>query len=193
MDSSLAKVADFTPTAEQISLHGLGFIQVKLPGNRRLHVWHPDLPRRSCFEHSAIHNHRFSFISTVLIGTQVNRRYEVIEDPAGSHDLISHDGPRGPRGGRLSYVAGRVSVRPRGDDAYVAGQRYHMPELEYHETPNGGIVVTLMEKLTEGTIHAASLITHGIEFDQSFDRFQLPTERLWAIVVDALRWEGRHG
>jgi hypothetical protein len=73
-------IKDFTPIAEQISVHGLGFIQVKLPNNQRLHVWHPDIPRRACYLHSAIHNHRFSFTSHVLIGTQVNRRYEVHYD-----------------------------------------------------------------------------------------------------------------
>lgn len=187
------KLPDFAPTAEQISLHGLGFIQVKLPGKGRLHVWHPELPRRACFAHSAVHNHRFAFISTVLIGQQVNRRCRVVPDAEGSHDLISHDGPRSPRGGRESYVSGRANVLPLVDEIYGPGQRYHMAQLEYHETPNSGIVVTLMEKLTEGTVHAHSVITHGVEFDQGFDRFQLPPEQLWEIVVDALRWEGRHG
>lgn len=178
---------DFTPTAEQISLHGLGFIQVKLPANRRLHVWHPDLPRRSCFAWSAIHNHRFGFRSTVLIGQQVNRRYTVVADPVGSHDRISHDGPRGEKGGRLSYVAERVAVWAGRDESYGPGASYTMSPLEYHETPNSGIVVTLMEKLHEGTIHASSLIEHGREFDQSFDRFQLSADDLWAVVVDAMK------
>lgn len=178
---------DFTPTAEQISLHGLGFIQVKLPNNARLHVWHPDLPRRSCFERSAIHNHRFSFRSQVLIGTQVNRVWLVQDDADGTYDLISHDGPRSPKGGRLSYVAGRVAVHALEPDSYAPGSCYVMPELQYHDTPNSGIVVTLLHKLTEGAVHACSLIEHGHEFDQSFDRFQLSPDDLWAVVFDAFR------
>ena len=178
---------DFTPTAEIISAHGLGFIQVKLPGNQRLHVWHPDIPRRACFAHSAIHNHRFGFTSRVLLGTQVNRRYLVTEDAQGTHDLISHDGPRSPAGGRESYVAGRVSVKACADEVYGPGASYHMPVLEYHETPNTGVVVTVMQKHVEGTVHASSLIEHGFTFDQAFDRFQLGEDRLWAIVQDALR------
>jgi hypothetical protein len=177
---------DYTPTAETISLHGLGFIQVKLEGNQRLHVWHPDLPRRSCYEHSAIHNHRFNFVSTVLIGRQINRRYSVADADGGTHDLISHDGPRGPEGGRLSYVAGRVNVLAREDEVIDAGHSYLMNQLEYHETPNSGIVVTVMRKLVEGTVHASSLITHGVTFDQSFDRYQLPEAELWRFVVDAM-------
>jgi len=178
---------DFTPTAEQISLHGLGFIQVKLPAEMRLHVWHPELPRRSCFDHSAIHNHRFSFFSTVLIGTQVNRRYQVIDNALGSHDRISHDGPRSEKGGRLSYVAGRVAVFAHSEERIGPGEVYVMDALEYHETPNSGIVVAIMKKRKEGIVHASSLISHGVEFDQSFDRFQLDEAALWDFVVDAFR------
>lgn len=178
---------DFTPTKETISLHGLGFIQIKLDGNQRLHVWHPDLPRRSCFERSAIHNHRFSFTSTVLIGTQVNRLWLVSDDPAGSHDLISHDGPRSEKGGRLSYVAGRVAAEPLTLELYRAGETYHMAELAYHDTPNSGVVVTVVRKLSEGAVHACSLIEHGHTFDQSFDRFQLSQTELWRVAEDAIR------
>jgi hypothetical protein len=182
---------DYAPTAEQISLRGLGFIQVKLDGNQRLHVWHPDLPRRSCFAHSPIHNHRFSFTSTVLIGTQVNRRWMVNDDHGGSHDLISHDGPRSEKGGRLSYIAGRVAIHEIEKCHYGPGETYHMPVLGYHETPNTGIVVTVLRKLHEGTVHAHSLIETGHAFDQSFDRFQLPPEDLWRLVHEALRTGGR--
>jgi hypothetical protein len=41
------------------------------------------------------------------------------------------------------------------------GQSYEMPVLQYHETPNSGIVVTIMEKLAEGTVHASTLIERG--------------------------------
>jgi hypothetical protein len=179
---------DFTPTKEQISLHGLGFIQIVMPGNQRLHVWHPELPRRSCFQHSAIHNHRFGFSSRVIVGTQVNRRYTVVESVDGTHDIISHDGPRSPKGGRLSYVSGRCNILHQANEYYEPGQTYHMNEFQYHETPNSGIVVTLMQKMVESTTtHANSIILHGHEFDQSFDRFQLSPDELWAFVLDAMK------
>lgn len=180
---------DFTPTPEQISLHGLGFIQVKLPANRRLHVWHPDLPRRRCFAWSAIHNHRFGFRSTVLVGHQVNRRFNVVEAMGqdATYHRISHDGPRGPSGGRISFVAGYANAEAMPDEVYGPGESYEMPVLQYHETPNTGVVVTLMEKLAEGEIHASTLIEQTQAFDQTFDRFQWPEDRLWQIVVQALR------
>lgn len=191
-DDSLEMLArDFTPTKEQISLHGLGFIQVKLP-NRRMHVWHPDLPRRDCYAHSAIHNHRFSFRSQVLVGRQVNRRYNVLGtvfEPFATHDRISHDGPRSPKGGRQSYFAELVRVCPLPDEIFEPGQSYEMPALQYHETPNSGVVVTIMEKLTEGRVHASSLIERGHQFHQDFDRHQLSEARLWEFVTDALKCE----
>lgn len=178
---------DFTPTKEQITLHGLGFIQVKLPNDMRLHVWHPDLPRRSCYEHSALHNHRFGFVSTVLIGTQVNQTYSIQHDPVGTHDLISHDGPRSEKGGRISFVDGRANFIPLTRREITPGESYYMAPLEWHETPNSGIVVTVMRKTNTGTIHAHSAITHGHTFDQSFDRYQLPETTLWDLVIEALQ------
>jgi hypothetical protein len=179
---------DFTPTKEQISLHGLGFIQVILPNDGRLHVWHPDLPRRSCYEHSSIHNHRFGFTSRVLIGTQVNQPAMVRENPLGSYDIISHDGPRSEKGGRLSYVAGRADVIKLPPRSYGPGEAYDMDAFDYHCTPCDGIVVTHMQKRAVSTKrHANSLIVHGYEFDQSFDRFALSPDELWAFALDAFK------
>lgn len=181
-------LGDFTPTAETISLHGLGFIQVKLPANKRLHVWHPALPRRSCYLHSAIHNHRFAFRSTVLKGIQINQRWQISLNPSGSHDVISHNGPRSEKGGRLSFVAAGCDAIPNGEpEHYMAGCSYEMAALEYHDTPNCGVVVTILEKLSEGRIHANSLIERPHVFDQSFDRFHIPPDHLWQFVVDAMK------
>lgn len=179
---------DFTPTAETVSLHGLGFIQVALGGNQRLHVWHPELPRRKCFEHSAIHNHRFSFTSRVLKGRQINRLWEIelVKPDMGTHEVISHNGPRSDKGGRLSYPVAGCDVYEGAFGSFDPGDEYEMPAYAYHDTPNSGIVVTLMTKRSEGGIHANSIIERGIEFDQSFDRFQLSPGQLLTYVNEAL-------
>lgn len=179
---------DFTPTKETISLHGLGFIQVKLGGNQRLHVWHPDLPRRNCCQHSAVHNHRFGFTSRILKGTQVNVRcdLEIVKPGTGTHVLISHNGPRSNKGGRESFPVADVNVYEREIERYEPGQEYDMDALAYHHTPNTGIVVTLMQKHEELKIHANSVCRRGVDFHYEFDRFQLPPEKLFAYVMEAL-------
>lgn len=178
---------DFTPTKGTISLHGLGFIQLVLPGEQRLHVWHPDLPRRNCYKYSAIHNHRFSFTSRVLKGKQVNVRadIEIVRD--GAYLLISHNGPRSEKGGRESYPVAECNVYDREVETYEPGQEYFMPALEYHHTPCEGVVITLMTKHKSGHIHANSVINKGIEFHYDFDRFQLSPQLLFSYVIDAFR------
>lgn len=178
---------DFTPTTETISLHGLGFIQLVLGGDQRLHVWHPGLPRRDCYAHSAVHNHRFSFTSRVLKGTQINQRadIEIVRD--GTHQVISHNGPRSEKGGRLSYPVAECNVLYRDVEHYGPGQEYFMPAFEYHHTPVDDIVVTLMKKHESGTIHANSICRKGVDFHFDFDRFQLTPDELFGFVVEALK------
>lgn len=179
---------DFTPTKETISLHGLGFIQLLLGGDQRMHVWHPDLPRRDCYEHSAVHNHRFSFTSRVLKGIQVNQRcdLEVVKPGHGSHQLISHNGPRSDKGGRESYPVADVNITQRAIERYEPGEEYFMPALEYHHTPCEGVVVTVLRKHEVGLIHASSTCRRGVDFHYDFDRFQLSPTELFAVVVRAL-------
>lgn len=181
------EIKDFTPTKETISLHGLGFIQLVLPGDQRMHVWHPDLPRRNCYEHSGIHNHRFSFVSRVLKGVQHNVRTDVEIVKDGSHLLISHNGPRSEKGGRESYPVAECNVYPRDVEKYEPGQEYTMQELEYHYTPNDGIVITVIRKLHSGHIYANSVIKKGVDFHYDFDRFQLSPDQLFGFVVNAMR------
>ncbi len=180
---------DFTPTKETISLHGLGFIQLILPNDQRMHVWHPDLPRRNCYKFSSIHNHRFGFVSRVVKGKQVNHRcaIEIVKPGTGSHILISHNGPRSEKGGRESYPVADVNVHDSGLQEYSPGQSYQMSMLEFHTTPNSGIVITIMQKLSEGIIHANSVIESGHEFHYDFNRFQLSPDELYAFVVDAFK------
>ncbi len=177
---------DFAPTRETISLHGLGFIQVVLPGNQRLHVWHPGLPRRRCYDHSAIHNHRFAFRSRVLKGTLTNVRVDLELVKDGTHEVISHNGPRSDKGGRLSYPVAVCNVHERGFEHYQPGDEYTMPVHQYHYTPNSGVVVTVMQKTEESEIHANSVIRRGVDFHYDFDRFQLAPIDLFDFVVDAL-------
>jgi hypothetical protein len=177
---------DFAPTKETVSLHGLGFIQLVLPANRRLHVWHPKLPRRNCYADSAVHNHRFGFHSRVLIGTQVNVPVEIELVRNGSHEVISHNGPRCKFGGRESYPVAECNIY-EGEPLFIpAGKDYSMRPGEYHHTPNTGVVVTLMTKTQETSIHANTIIRKGVQFHQAFDRFQMSTDELMDVVKDAL-------
>lgn len=178
------------PMKEVISLHGLGFIQVQLQGGQRLHVWHPDLPRRRCFEHSAIHNHRFNFISRVLIGQQININFSPVDADEGeaTHLLYLHEGARTANGGRPWTPNAPVTMVEHSSRSIEAGEEYFMPAYHFHRTEPGGDgrVATIMTKLAEGKRGAMSSCRIGIEPDTDFDRFQLPPAELWAYVIEVL-------
>jgi hypothetical protein len=172
----------------RITLHGLGFIQVQLEADQRLHVWHPELPRRRCFEDSAIHNHRFSFVSKVLVGTQINTDCQVTPDEAGSHISYIHEGPRSANGGRPWVPDGKVRVAELRRKEVGAGQEYFIWAYHHHHTQPGGNgkVATVMRKLGEGEKGAHSLCLAGVEPDADFDRFQWSEQQLWEVLQDVL-------
>lgn len=179
---------DFEPTEDTISLHGLGFIQVKLGGNQRLHVWHPDLPRRSCFEHSAIHDHRFSFTSRVLVGEMFNIDYFAAPYGKRTHTAYLHEGPRAAHGGRPWIPDGEVNLQGIRCKEVQAGCEYEIEAYELHRTEPGGDgrVATLMTKTWEGERGAHSFCRIGVEPDAAFDRKQLSAASLWEYVTEVL-------
>ncbi len=180
----------FKETAERISLHGLGFLQVKLGGDRRLHVWHPDLPRRTCFEHSQIHNHRFSFSSTVLRGSMLNDTFAAYEEPgAASHVAYLHEGKRSILGNRPWIRREDLWVGGVSHQLVEEGNTYHMLEKVFHQTVPGGDgrVATLMTKTFEDASGGArSLCKIGVEPNVDFDRSQMSYDGMWAIVRNVL-------
>lgn len=183
------------PMKAPISLHGLGFIQVQLQGGQRLHVWHPDLPRRKCFLHSAIHNHRFGFESHVLVGRQININYNVFsaKENDATHRLYLHEGARTANGGRPWTPNAEVVMVEESRDVIDAGWVYRMLPYDFHRTEPGGDgrVATLMIKRGEGSAGAMSSCRIGIEPDTDFDRFQLSPAQLWTYVLDVLGAPGQ--
>lgn len=176
------------PMRERITLHGLGFIQVLLPASQRLHIWHPDLPRRACFKDSSIHNHRFGFVSHVLVGSLRNVDYHAAPAADGSHMAYTHEGPRTPNGGRPWTPAERVVLDAIVDWVYHAGEDYRMRAYDYHHTEalGDGKAATLMIKKQVGMEPSRSICRIGTEPDSDFDRFQLSPAQLWTFVFEVL-------
>jgi len=181
---------NFEETEEAITLHGLGFCQVKLGGKQRLHVWHPALPRRGCAEYSSIHDHRFGFVSRVLVGVQLNHTFTDMPagDDEGSHTAYLHEGPRTRFGNRPWIPDGNLFITHHHTDTIQAGGKYYMPPYVYHRTQpgGGGMVATIMTKVSEAAEGAHSLCKVGIAPDVDFDRKQWPADRLWEIVTEVL-------
>lgn len=187
-----AAALKFEPTEDAITLHGLGFLQVKLGGNQRLHVWHPDLPRRRCFEHSSIHDHRFGFVSRVLVGEQVSRVFDHhtpdADEGCATHVAYLHEGPRTRFGNRPWLADGELIVSHHYTERVGVGCEYTMQPYVYHSTHPGGDgrVATLMTKVSDGDRGAHSLCAVGVDPDVDFDRKQWSDDDLWRVVADVL-------
>lgn len=174
---------------KNITLHGLGFIQIQLSAGQRLHVWHPELPRRSCFEHSSIHNHRFDFRSLILIGEQNDTPYMLQPSQAGSHVLYLHEGARQAGGGRPWTPDGLVDMKACNETPWPPGTTYFCKAFNFHSTRPGGDgrVATILTKGREFTHRGAhSTCRVGFAPDTDLDRFQLSDSQLWDIVADVL-------
>lgn len=187
---------DFKETAEAISLHGLGFIQVKLQGAQRLHVWHPCLPRRACRQFSSIHDHRFGFESRVLVGELVNVTYAALTSdvaPQTTHISYLHEGERTPFGNRPWIADEALCVVEVARELVGPGASYRMLPFVYHRsepvTPNG--VATIMTKTVELGRGAHSLCEKGVRPDADFNRFQCSEKELWQVVAAVLGGETR--
>ncbi len=177
----------YTETAEQITLHGLGFLQVKLAGGQRIHVWHPALPRRKCHQHSSIHDHRFGFVSTVLVGRQVNQFYRIdpLDDP--THTAYLHEGERTVYGNRPWTPHFNVALAPVGPRQVIeAGESYTVNPYILHATDCQDVCVTLIKKTVIGDQGAHSFCEIGVTPDVDFDRKQWPEKYLWKIFTEAM-------
>ncbi len=181
---------------DNVCVHGNGFVQVSLGGDpheTRVHVWHPGLP--DCQHvNTQTHNHRFGFTSIVLRGAV---RQEVLlvrpnNDDADAWTMWTAGEHRLPTGNRpLVQLSGRYSVGCSVDLYVHEGSSYSMAPSDFHRTtPVGdGVAVTLMTKTRvwpTDEFQASVMCREGSKPDQDYDRFQLPFDRLDAIIKDAL-------
>lgn len=178
----------FKETPEKITLHGLGFLQVKLGNGLRLHVWHPDLPKRKCFEHSSIHDHRFGFTSKVLLGTQVNQYHRIVPGvERTTHISYLHEGDRTEYGNRPWKPDFNCKIEKVGiEERIEVGEEYSVSPYILHSTKCEGVCVTLMKKTSEHNHGSHSFCEANIQPDVDFDRKQLTDHVLWMIFIEAM-------
>jgi len=65
---------------------GLGFIQIKLTPDLRVHFWHPELTATVAEEE--LHDHRYDFRSHVVHGSTTHQVFEFLRDEKGDHEVV---------------------------------------------------------------------------------------------------------
>ncbi len=141
--------------------NGVGFAQIYLAPEVRLHIWHPDLPTEpEAF--GCRHSHRFDFQSAVLLGSITNIFLEPIDDGLahGYFDIFevqpAHLGSQEP-----AIVTRGVDVRITAIEVTHAGGGYDFPKGVYHESHGNGITATVMKKLNQEDAWAGILAPRG--------------------------------
>lgn len=169
-------------------VHGNGFIQLDLSPTRRVNIWgDPRIPR--LITPSTIHNHTFSFNSTIYKGQFVHRQICIVPATRGAYGIYEAETRRG-EDTRLAAVVGRWNATIERECVFRAGERYFFEKNWFHETLAPWPCVTVIEKET-ATLNSRHnpkvLVPFGHEPDNTFDRYQTPPELLWQIIFEALR------
>lgn len=172
--------------AQRAHFFGLGFIQIVTGPSERYHFYHPDLPGFTDPEEP--HDHRYSFVSTVLKGALLNRVWEI--DPAGPHPsghVTLHyescrppgmDGPEPPEPDIESMLyVGEFTVKE--------GSSYFMNHEAFHTVQPIGPTIT---RLQRGVIHkqfARVIRKQGQDPVCPYSK-PLSEDDLWAAVEDCM-------
>ena len=126
---------------------GLGFIQLKVEQDQRLHFWVPTWPAipGSATE---LHDHRYDFVSTVLKGCVDQEVFSAppaqAEPFEGCLELVEVDCKPGREGAPAvkGYVKPQLLVSHRVE----AGQQYRLGHEAFHRAWSVGPTITLLER-----------------------------------------------
>lgn len=161
---------------------GLGFIQMKISNERRLHFWHPDLaPNLGNAEE--VHNHRYDFTSSVIKGEMENEVWEMVYDEAGDYRLwrVSCQ----PGNADSAEMVGPMTVADVATYTIRTGGSYTMPQPIFHRSFPKGHTVTMLKrgKVTEDYAYVIRSATaqHNCPFAVS-----IPEPVLWERIEEIL-------
>lgn len=171
--------------------HGNGFVQVYLSPRKRLDIWHPDLPAIPTA--GGVHDHRFSFTSTILLGKLQHDIYAVESADTDDPALFRVDCGQ-PAPGPFTFSTappvclGGCRATLLGSFTFPRGVSYSFERGKFHETktPSGLITMTLLTKVDEDPNHHSRVVRaradgplgHAFAHDVSMPR-------IWRAIEDA--------
>lgn len=166
----LATIKEYLKTDFSVRRHGNGFIQAPLWDRHSLHVWDVSLPQAQKVD-ASIHDHRWSFQSTVLYGRLRNRRYTLSGHPyekPGRFRIWVVD----RNNEHLERTIVTTDLVYEGSEDISPGGSYGMAAGEFHEsqalTPT---VLTLFKKGPATDSRPRALCPNGIDPDNDYDWF----------------------
>lgn len=166
---------------KNLRVHGNAFLQLDLPNDQRLHIW-PEERLETQKVYTGIHNHRFSFVSKILLGRLTHIEYDVQPSDNGSYHLYKTI--RTKDGESLAQAsASRFKLTGRREFRLAQGSYYEFSWNEFHESYGTGLTATLMEKTAVNEdIDVLTLCPWDKEPDLEYDWFSFNDDYLWDII-----------
>lgn len=162
---------------------GLGFVQLKLNDEERLHFWHPDLCPDVSEEE--VHDHRYTFNSDILKGSLTHYIFDW--EPAtmakpGTYEMVYVSCEEGkPAPERKQYG----HLHEVGFQELVAGSSYTFLQGRFHRTGIYEPTVTYLCREETETEYARVIRPIGAPAVCPFSNPK-PTEEVWDIIRETL-------
>jgi hypothetical protein len=185
--------------------HGLGMLQREMSETLRVHVWHPDLVKVPPGLRR-VHDHRFDLRSLVLIGSLVDKWYDVfVGAPDANTKIWSIKHAKIQKG-----ASAKPGTHPTGGDdepdvdligsaradrtatfTRRAGELYEIPRGAFHESEPTGLVITLVGRHNFAPGVSARVLgdhAHSAIAGQhhAYERDEAVVERVLAIAARAV-------
>jgi hypothetical protein len=164
---------------------GLGFIQLKLTADTRIHFW---LPWLRGTEREEIHNHRYNFTSCVLRGSLHKEIFSVTPFPSYSsaspkHELFITNCAPGTEGEETQVSPVRCQKIAEFD--LFEGSIYWFGHDQFHTTEGTEFAVTYLERESKAKSDAKVVKLCGASTTCPFAK-TLPVDEIWQHIEKAL-------
>lgn len=159
---------------------GLGFIQLKLNEEERMHFWHPSLTPDVSEEE--IHDHRYTFTSQILKGTMIHETWTFEQHMFGSHEMVDVScDPELPVTNPRKFTGHPIHT---GTYHLTVGSSYKFPINEFHRTKTESCVSFLTREPDRKDF--ARVIRKKGEPEICPFSNPKPAEELWDVIATLL-------
>jgi len=164
----------------KIFFFGLGFIQIKINDEYRLHLYHPSLP---AFVEQP-HTHRYNFTSTILKGQFTQHIYNIEPNEAGTYWLTYESCGRGELPEEQANYKVSIESKLLLSNTYKIGSSYTISKEAFH-TVEADNCITLLKRGTQRDDYAKVL---SLKEEAKLCPFSKKIEesQLWYIVEEML-------
>jgi hypothetical protein len=159
---------------------GLGFIQLKINHQERIHFWHPSLTHTS--DEEEIHDHRYNFKSTILRGKLNNEIFSYKSNPNGIYSLMEVSCNK-EKEGDPKFIS-NVDINLISSFDVIEGQSYYLGSDAFHKTKTNGCISLLNRDLITKDL-ANVIMLNNKELTCPFS-IKLSEKNIWELIDDLI-------